>query len=437
MKTTRFLLIALAAFTLFARCSKYDDSALRNRIDELERRLEDLESLIAQLEAAQKAEVSIVSYSALPNNAGWKIVFTDGSILEVKNGVDGTNGTNGEDGEDGQDGEDGDSFIESIVEADGYVIIRLTNGRVYMFAKHVPESMTIAGTEWSTRNVETRGAFVASPELYGNRFTFEEAQSVCPQGWKTPKVEEFQNLITAGYDEKTIENGVNGRRMGSSAANSIFFPAAGSSAVPLSAGSRGYYWTSESVSSTRAGHMHFYGDSFSGVTATDASDGLSVRCVKEPDIPDGESVIVSGVEWATRNVDVAGKFTLNMEDYGNLFTYADAQTACPEGWTVPWKEALQSLIDSGFNEMSVNGVKGVRFGSDGASIFLPHAGVYNSWAGVYEEQGSIGYYWSSDLAPDNPEIGWMLMSSGYATMYADELAFRSSVRCVRAPAQGE
>jgi hypothetical protein len=135
---------ALGAAALTS-CSKYDDSDVQRRLGELEKQMTELKQLAAQLEAAQKANVSITSYTALPDGAGWKISFSDGSSIEVKNGdkgatgepgKDGTPGAPGTPGKDGTPGTPGtDGNIREIFEAGDYIIIVLADGDTFAFRK--------------------------------------------------------------------------------------------------------------------------------------------------------------------------------------------------------------------------------------------------------------------------------------------------------------
>jgi hypothetical protein len=155
------LIIALAAAT---GCTKYDDSELQRRVDELENKVDGLEKLTAQLEAAQKANVGITSYAALPDGAGWKITFSDGSNIEVKNGAKGDKGDTGEKGEPGAPGTPGtpgtpgspgtpgtDGNIKEIIELGDYVIIVLANGDTFAFEKVSPvaEGTEGPGISWA------------------------------------------------------------------------------------------------------------------------------------------------------------------------------------------------------------------------------------------------------------------------------------------------
>ena len=105
-----------------------------------------------------------------------------------------------------------------------------------------------------------------------------------------------------------------------------------------------------------------------------------------------EGVVINGVRWATRNVGGHGRFTRNPHDAGVLFTFFQAQNACPPGWRLPTREEFQSLIVGESEWMRVNGVRGRSFGTAPNQLFLPAAGIH--WAnGAFSGAGSWGYYW--------------------------------------------
>lgn len=84
-------------------CTDLDD--VNQRLDEHEARLEKLESLVTnanltidnlkKLVDAQGQKVSVVSYEALPNGAGYLLKMSDGTVITLKNGSDGQSPTVG------------------------------------------------------------------------------------------------------------------------------------------------------------------------------------------------------------------------------------------------------------------------------------------------------------------------------------------------------
>lgn len=114
-----------------------------------------------------------------------------------------------------------------------------------------------------------------------------------------------------------------------------------------------------------------------------------------------EGVIINGVTWATKNIGAASP-----EDYGNYYTWEEAQKACPKGWRLPTARELESLaksyIDHRTNRWSstveIHGVTGYKFGTNESNIFLPSAGYrwYKSTDVTKGIEDKAGFYWSSE-----------------------------------------
>ncbi len=145
-----------------------------------------------------------------------------------------------------------------------------------------PLSVMIAGTRWATRNVGALGRFVENPWDYGGYFNFTMEQTVCPDGWRMPTKEEFQNLIDTGYTW-TTPNDVNGQQFGGGT-NSIFLPAAGYyftvSDKVVAQGWTGSYWSSTAINSSAVNFLSF-NSTVASQQYSDSASGYSVRCVRE------------------------------------------------------------------------------------------------------------------------------------------------------------
>ncbi len=115
-----FLVVALMSVTL----TGCEIDKLWNEIDNLKEQVqansEEIETLSSLIEALNKGKV-ITGTEQTEN--GYKLMFSDGSSLEIKNGTNGANGA------------DGDSFFVSIEETDTTVIITLADGRVITIPK--------------------------------------------------------------------------------------------------------------------------------------------------------------------------------------------------------------------------------------------------------------------------------------------------------------
>jgi len=156
------------------------------------------------------------------------------------------------------------------------------------------------------------------------------------------------------------------------------------------------------------------------------------------DIP--ECVMINGVCWATRNVDMPGTFADNPEDAGMFYqwnrkvgwsstnpmvnseggttwdsstppgtTWEPANDPSPPGYRVPTQAEIQTLLNTTYVTnvwTTENGVPGRRFTDkdNGNSIFLPAAGYRSSGSGTLDF-GGIGSYWSSTQSNANFAYG--------------------------------
>ena len=135
-------MVALAMATpLFTSC--YDDSALNEKLEDIQTEVDKLKSDLAALQAAVDNNLSVVDYKQI--EGGYELTMSDGSTITILNGKDGAagaagqngaNGTNGKDGKDGEKGEKGDkgdAFFESVKLSDDglYLVITLVSGTVY------------------------------------------------------------------------------------------------------------------------------------------------------------------------------------------------------------------------------------------------------------------------------------------------------------------
>ena len=133
-----------------------------------------------------------------------------------------------------------------------------------------------------------------------------------------------------------------------------------------------------------------------------------------------EGVLISGVRWATRNVDAPGTFAANPEDAGQFYQWGRRQgwaamdavinwdssassgtnwmyvhDPCPTGWRIPTVDELRSLRNAGSERKTLNRVAGRLFGSAPNQIFLPATGWRLEHDGAHVNAGTNGYYWSN------------------------------------------
>jgi len=172
-------------------------------------------------------------------------------------------------------------------------------------------------------------------------------------------------------------------------------------------------------------------------------------------------VIINGVKWATRNVDVPGAFTAKPEDVGMFYqwnrnigwsaadplinsnggtiwdavlpagsTWETSNNVCPSGWRVPTDAELISLKVSGYVWTNLNGVNGGLFGSGDNTVFLPAVGWRNTSNGVLNIAGFNGNYWSSTQSDNSIARNLSFDATGAWNNYWSTRTKGFSVRCV-------
>ena len=135
-----------------------------------------------------------------------------------------------------------------------------------------------------------------------------------------------------------------------------------------------------------------------------------------------EGVVINGVRWATRNVDMPGTFAETPESFGMLFQWnrkkgwsaTDREVAnwdrtnakgarwekendpCPEGWRVPIYRELDYLLRADSEWVIQNGVNGRLFGTVPNQIFLPAVGWRPANDGRLAGMNTHGTYWGNE-----------------------------------------
>ena len=130
----------------------------------------------------------------------------------------------------------------------------------------------INGVVWATCNVGDKGKFVSNPNNKGEYYTYEEAQNVCPTGWRLPTKDELETLYNSGTPVWGEMNRIKGCYFGSG--KKLFLPAAGGGWDA----DAGCYWSKKSSSGTY--YMYFRDDIFD-IKQDIRISRFSVRCVKE------------------------------------------------------------------------------------------------------------------------------------------------------------
>ncbi len=167
-------------------------------------------------------------------------------------------------------------------------IVEMTGKKLEQAKERIAEWLSmmdgavIGGLTWAGTNIGMAGYFVGTPDDFGNYYTFDEAQTACPEGWRLPTREEFEKLIEAGHETTNIAD-VPGMTFGSGD-NRVFFPCGGAvTANGVTNISYGYYWSSTPKKNTAYGlsfNIFNFAYNNAGLKMT-RTNGMSVRCVQE------------------------------------------------------------------------------------------------------------------------------------------------------------
>jgi uncharacterized protein (TIGR02145 family) len=153
----------------------------------------------------------------------------------------------------------------------------------------------------------------------------------------------------------------------------------------------------------------------------------------------------SNYQYCNGSIDQLTKYC-NNSSYGyngftdNLTTLQPGDDAATANWgsgaRMPTKQEWEELRDYCSSVWTTqNGVNGRRFtGPNGNTLFLPAAGY--RWNDELYTAGSYGYYWSSSLGTDYPDLAWRFsFYSGYTYVGRSSRYYGLSVRAVRSSGQ--
>ena len=163
------------------------------------------------------------------------------------------------------------------------------------------------------------------------------------------------------------------------------------------------------------------------------------------------SVQIGQQVWMARNLDVAvdsagtplSPIVYNNDQslagtYGRLYTYDDAQRACPRGWHLPSAAEWQTLFASlGGIEVAGGKMKVVanwnppNVGASNSSGFgaLPAGGCATS--SQCDGLGWAAHFWSSTTAGDTAQVPSLMNNLENAYVLDLNRSMKASVRCVR------
>ena len=166
---------------------------------------------------------------------------------------------------------------------------------------------------------------------------------------------------------------------------------------------------------------------------TDPRDGQSYDVVK-----------IGGLTWFAENLNFATEGSVcpegdsrNCDKYGRLYTWDDAQAACPEGWRLPDSADFATLVEqaggaavAGEKLKSTGGWFKKGNGTDALGFNALPAGYRGE---KYDGIGGYAYFWSATATPDDLAYYLFLdFSSKAASMNAFPKGDFRSVRCIKA-----
>jgi len=194
----------------------------------------------------------------------------------------------------------------------------------------------------------------------------------------------------------------------------------------------------------------YKGGTIVGMHKVSEIDSLTFAEYEEP------GVVISGVRWATRNVNKPGTFVVSPDSSGLFYQWnrkigwsvtdplvntdgdyvwdasypagtewATENDPCPTGWRVPTTTELQSLLDAGYT--STTG--GMTFGVAPNTIFFPYAGFRFGGNGQLDFVGIRGGIWASKGGGNSAYF--LNLNDGAAEVSQVLSRYGFSVRCVK------
>jgi uncharacterized protein (TIGR02145 family) len=199
---------------------------------------------------------------------------------------------------------------------------------------------------------------------------------------------------------------------------------------------RGGYWGSEATSSTlssRGNHApsNRYGAvGFRLALPADAGSGSTDKTVTDGDGNEYRTKVYNGVEWMIDNAQKPLTYAINActyssinrttqtLNYGHLYSWNCAASACPAGWSLPTDADFTALAAA----LTAGGASAWADWNSGSS--LAGYGASGSYLG---DQGSYGNWWSSSSSNSYWFVDSGRTSGGFLTLGNNR--YSHSVRC--------
>jgi uncharacterized protein (TIGR02145 family) len=376
------------------------------------------------------------------------------------------------------------------------------DGTVYRTVKIGNQVWMAENLNYKTANSWCYNNDEANGKKYGRLYTWDAAKAACPSGWHLPTRQEWDELVaTAGGPS------VAGKKLKATSGwnhNGNETDDFGFSALPGGlrhtyrgdfdvAGKGGYWWTATEFNAGSAyGRIMYYNSDKVGEFYYDESDGWSVRCVKDRNVPNPATTVVNIPKTSTvvlttnngeessfkdprdgnvyRTVKIGNQVWMaenlnykinnswykrannwcydndeaNGKKYGRLYTWDAAKVACPAGWHLPsrgeWEEL--AVMAGGTGTYGDGGTAGEKLkstygwynngnGTDDFQFSALPGGCRRLSGGFFYYAGEHGHWWTATEDGSDTAYGRYMGSSSdnvYEKDFLKSLGF--SVRCV-------
>jgi uncharacterized protein (TIGR02145 family) len=340
---------------------------------------------------------------------------------------------------------------------------------------------------------------------YGRLYDWETARVACPNGWHLPNDDEWNTLMNsvggssvAAKHLKAKEGwnscGPSGSGKSYSCEDTYGFSARpGGYRYGGVNGNSGYWWSATVDQSSYSYHAYWYMLAYEEDVGRDYShkDNMySVRCVQGEasnlsssssfrssssltlsssssssivivtgslyDSRDGQSyrtVVIGSQTWMAENLNYDSDDSVCYDnqnsycnEYGKLYDWETARTACPNGWHLPnddeWEALMNSVGDhstagkhlkakEGWNSCGPSG-SGKSYSCEDTYGFAALPGGEGTSGGNFFDAGGYGNWWSaSDNDSDFASVRYMDYNFEYVIWSKYEKISMFSVRCVQ------
>ena len=335
-------------------------------------------------------------------------------------------------------------------------------------------------------------------DKYGRLYTWTAATTACPSGWHLPSKAEWETLFNAVGNQSTAGK-VLKSTSGWSYSDAKSTDAFGFSALPAGYYGQGYYsegfsaffWISTENDSFRAYYMYLlHDDDSANLNKYGKGYGFSVRCLKDdgvmpessssskvtesveeasssseilkssssespfnPNIEYGElidsrdnqtykTVKIGSQVWMAQNLNYEtpasycyGDNASNCTQYGRLYTWVAATTACPSGWHLPsgaeWETLFNAVGGSSTAGTKLKSMSGWNGGTDAFGFSALPAG-YRDYDGLYVSEGNYAVFCSSsEYDSGYYAVMYLFYDDGTACLDYYGKNYGLSVRCLK------